>query len=456
MSPHRSTPMMSAPSRARRTAWLRPWPRAAPVISATLPATRPGRVVGAALTRPRPPTPVVSVRRLRRRPRWPGPAAGLRARHRAPPSGPRNHRPAACPASTGRGTPRGGGGRSRRSTAHPMVRCSPVHTSSRRARPSVAERSSARSSRRTPACCRRVLASARSPVMDSRVPATWSWVTRATSTPAGGQPFGHPDPDRPADRVVDDHRPVGKDARSLARAAPAGRGPGTRRRRGRRSGTAGTRWPAPPRLLRARAVSRSAGATSTPVSRSTPCRRHSATSHSARSARRLAPRAHRRPPQRAPGPRRPAPPPAPGGRAAGSTRAHSRPATPAPTMSTSRLTVGPVNGGLDRLVAAAGLTHAAHHRDCGCPGPGRPGCTGCRAAPGAVATARPTPPGGARRSGPGSSPPGRRVPSSRAAWATAGSTTLPCSTTAARPAAASRIWRHSSRLKAAPVWASGR
>src|SRR5882757_889139 len=33
--------MMSAPSWASRIAWLRPWPRAAPVMKATLPATRP-------------------------------------------------------------------------------------------------------------------------------------------------------------------------------------------------------------------------------------------------------------------------------------------------------------------------------------------------------------------------------------------------------------------------------
>src|SRR5215472_1449617 len=39
-----STAMMSAPSCASRTAWLRPWPRAAPVMNATLPATRPGIV----------------------------------------------------------------------------------------------------------------------------------------------------------------------------------------------------------------------------------------------------------------------------------------------------------------------------------------------------------------------------------------------------------------------------
>ena len=37
----RSTAMMSAPSAASRTACDRPWPRAAPVIKATLPLTRP-------------------------------------------------------------------------------------------------------------------------------------------------------------------------------------------------------------------------------------------------------------------------------------------------------------------------------------------------------------------------------------------------------------------------------
>src|SRR6201993_200460 len=36
-----STAMMSAPSLAIRTAWARPWPRAAPVMNATLPASRP-------------------------------------------------------------------------------------------------------------------------------------------------------------------------------------------------------------------------------------------------------------------------------------------------------------------------------------------------------------------------------------------------------------------------------
>ena len=38
---HRSTAMMSAPSCASRMAWLRPWPRAAPVTKAIFPSTRP-------------------------------------------------------------------------------------------------------------------------------------------------------------------------------------------------------------------------------------------------------------------------------------------------------------------------------------------------------------------------------------------------------------------------------
>src|ERR1700761_617503 len=40
MLSHRSTNMTSAPSRAKRSAWLRPRPLAAPVTSATLPARR--------------------------------------------------------------------------------------------------------------------------------------------------------------------------------------------------------------------------------------------------------------------------------------------------------------------------------------------------------------------------------------------------------------------------------
>src|ERR1700744_4163180 len=42
--PAMSTAMMSAPSRAMRTACARPWPRAAPVMNATLPFNRPSRV----------------------------------------------------------------------------------------------------------------------------------------------------------------------------------------------------------------------------------------------------------------------------------------------------------------------------------------------------------------------------------------------------------------------------
>src|ERR1700744_6484660 len=36
-----SNAMMSAPSWANLTAWLRPWPRAAPLMNATFPSTRP-------------------------------------------------------------------------------------------------------------------------------------------------------------------------------------------------------------------------------------------------------------------------------------------------------------------------------------------------------------------------------------------------------------------------------
>src|ERR1700761_6624403 len=46
-----STAMMSAPSWASRIAWLRPWPRAAPVMNATLPATRPGMSSASLLVR---------------------------------------------------------------------------------------------------------------------------------------------------------------------------------------------------------------------------------------------------------------------------------------------------------------------------------------------------------------------------------------------------------------------
>src|SRR5580700_748863 len=51
MSSHTSTAMMSAPSWASRTAWLRPWPRAAPVMNATLPATRPAMSAASLLVR---------------------------------------------------------------------------------------------------------------------------------------------------------------------------------------------------------------------------------------------------------------------------------------------------------------------------------------------------------------------------------------------------------------------
>src|ERR1700727_3704034 len=51
MSSQASTAMMSAPSWASRMAWLRPWPRAAPVMKATLPATRPAMLATSPLVR---------------------------------------------------------------------------------------------------------------------------------------------------------------------------------------------------------------------------------------------------------------------------------------------------------------------------------------------------------------------------------------------------------------------
>ena len=41
MGAHASTAMMLAPSLAKRTAWLRPIPRAAPVTNATRPSSSP-------------------------------------------------------------------------------------------------------------------------------------------------------------------------------------------------------------------------------------------------------------------------------------------------------------------------------------------------------------------------------------------------------------------------------
>src|SRR3954452_686918 len=47
-----STAMMSAPSWASRIAWLRPWPRAAPVMKATLPSMRPAMACAPVLRLP--------------------------------------------------------------------------------------------------------------------------------------------------------------------------------------------------------------------------------------------------------------------------------------------------------------------------------------------------------------------------------------------------------------------
>ena len=353
--------MMSAPSRARRTAWLRPWPRAAPVISATLPATRPGRAPSARRSRAAPAA--AGIRRGR------GAAAdghgqasafqhGIEhASRRHAVAGPQRARPRQVEGLLGEPVAavddhRGSRWRAARRSTRP--RAGP----GRPGRP----RTTARSSRRTPARCRRVLASARSPVRDSRVPATWSGVTRATSRPAPASHSATPTPTGPPTGSCTTTGPSGKEAGSLCqqdqriehRARPVHRdghrrrqGPGgqhhlERPRPGRRRGR-----PSRPRR---------------PVSTTTPWARHSATSHSASPARRSRPgptaAARRAPPARSDRsttrtrcPR------------ADSTRAHSSPATPAPTISTSPLDrIGPVHRGLERLVAAAGLAHAAHHR----------------------------------------------------------------------------------------------
>src|SRR5580700_651737 len=58
MGAQASSAMMSAPSRARASAWLRPWPRAAPVTTATWPASNPligqlqGGLPNVSVTRP--------------------------------------------------------------------------------------------------------------------------------------------------------------------------------------------------------------------------------------------------------------------------------------------------------------------------------------------------------------------------------------------------------------------
>ena len=162
---------MSAPSPASRTEWLRPCPRAAPVIRATLPDTRPGRPAAAGpsgvTTPPRP---------------WPGrdpvgvagdveglpPAFEHRLEHAAG-----RH---AVPGPQGARTRQVEGLLGQAVTAIDQCgtghrRCAPVQTSSRTARPvRRPARSSARSSRRTPARCSRVLASARSPVQRQQGP----------------------------------------------------------------------------------------------------------------------------------------------------------------------------------------------------------------------------------------------------------------------------------------------
>ena len=63
---------------------------------------------------------------------------------------------------------------------------------------------------------------------------------------------------------------------------------------------------------------------------------------------------------------------------------------------------------IDGLVARAGIADAGDRSGCGCHGPGTSGCKAGRAGLARDGRPGPAPPGGRRRSGPGSSPPGRR------------------------------------------------
>ena len=193
-----------------------------------------------------------------------GEAAALRAPPRARCGGRRSRRPVGCRVVPGRGPRPGGGTRRRR----PRRRGPAGPRPSRRprggpARPSR-RRSSARSSRRTPARWSRVLASARSPVSDSRVPAIGSAVTRATSRPAAASHSATP-------------TPIGPPTVSCTRTGPSGRAPGPSARTAAASTTATLPSPGTsngagrPPVARttaspaSRAASRSATVAATPV-----------------------------------------------------------------------------------------------------------------------------------------------------------------------------------------------
>ena len=222
-----------------------------------------------------------------------------------------------------------------------------------------------------------------------------------------------------------------------------------------RPASVGTRWSAPRRRGRRRARSRSAAVAATPVSIRTPWLRHSSISQSVRPASRSRPgptAALRRAP------------PACSSRSTtrtrwprpDSTRAHSRPAGPAPTTRTSPgIPSEPSVGGSFGLVPAAGLAHAAHDGVAVVPHP--TGLVAEDARPGPRRIAGPHQPD---QSGLGDLGPGHLDEVADAVVGgglrPTGSTTLPWSTTSARPEAACRMCRHRSRLKPAWVWASGR
>ena len=223
-----SSAMMSAPSPARRTAWLRPWPRAGSGDQRDL-AGHPSRPYGGAPVGSRP---TGQRRRASGRPprRSRGPAGDPRARPRARSVG-ATQSPARSSARPVPGRADSSGRRWPQSTssAHATCRCSPVQTSSRRAWPWRTERSEARSSRRTPGRWSRVLASARSPGAREQGAGDLVGCHEGHLGARSGQPLGHTDPDRTADRVVDDAPDPPGRSRCRTRAGRARRAPGTTR-----------------------------------------------------------------------------------------------------------------------------------------------------------------------------------------------------------------------------------
>ena len=234
---------MSAPSAARRTAWLRPCPRAAPVTSATLPARRPLarsiRPAGVDGGCAHVVAPVVSVVRAvgRGHADLEGAAPALEYGFEDTCGARRSHRPAVCPDARGRGPRRAGGGRSRRprrpvcrgwrpSTCPPGGPGPPRSDGAGPAAPAAPRPAAAgcwrRPGRRSAtAACRRSGRGSPGPRRGPR-PASHS----ATPTPTG-----------PPTGSMDDHRTVGQGAgrrrRGRRRRRPRHRSVRRHRRRGR-------------------------------------------------------------------------------------------------------------------------------------------------------------------------------------------------------------------------------